>query len=725
MRISIPWRFRRPRSERAEASEPSNAARIAALRLLAWLGVAAIGFASFRDASILAWAAPLGVAAYVAVRAWMTARAVVVRRLVLLDLGIPLLGSTLLMAVTGGWTSPFAALYFLNVAEGVSIRGMAGGVEVAIGAAVLGLVHLRTGVGPQAALALGFAAGLIVLAALILRLAGAQAEGGRTVLRQRTVEELDRQIEELSEQNHRLRASYRDLAAAARDQRSRIQEVNVGQSILATSAETDNAEALHDRILQALARALGARGAVLWLTDPAGGVLRVRCCWGSVAPVVTESPIPFIAGMQAADARRACEERLRLSMPAPARRNEPTMVHEDVAELVTPEQRDIIGLALKDGSDLLGVVALCGAPDGGFADDQAETLNSLRETIALALKNAAERARLRCGIREVSLLHELSGLARSAADIETVCEGALSALQRFVSFENATLFLLDERAGRLSARATVGRPVNLIDHIAFEAGNGLSGWVAEKRKALSIGDVLDEKGLLNAELIPPDVRSFAAVPLLRQDRVVGVLNISHSRPHAFSREDLRLASMVAGQTALALENAETSRLAEIAATLDPLTGVLTRRHFVQRLTEEVRRAERYGIPATLVLIDVDRMEQVNLERGVAEGDRLLAALGRLFRQNVRASDLVGRYGGDEFALVLTHTAGADGEVVVSRLSGLVRAMEPDASASVGVAISAGIVAYPEGGATAEDLMAGAEAALAEAKTVDGHMVRRG
>jgi diguanylate cyclase (GGDEF)-like protein len=694
---------------------------------LAWLGVAAVAAACFRGSSLLTWAAPLGVAAYVAARAASSRRLAGVRWLAIVDIGVPLVGATLLMAVTGGWSSPFAALYFLNVAEGVAMRGAGGGVEAAIGAAVLGMAHLRSGVGPQAALALGFAAGLLVLAALLLHLAGAAGEEDRTVLKQRTVEELDRRLEELGEQHHRLRASYRDLAAAARDQRDRIQTVSVGQSILAASAETDDEEVLQDRILQLLARAFGARGAVLWWADRSGGVLRVRSSWGAVARVVAESPIPFLAGMQPGDARRACEERLMLTMPAPpGGRGRAQESGKDLVELATAESRAVLGLALRDGDELLGVIALCCASDGSFTDEQAETLNDLRDAVALALKNVTERARLRGSIREVSLLHELSGLARSAVDIGAVCDGALAALQRHIAFENATLFLLDASAGRLTPRATRGQMVNLIDHIAFDTGNGLSGWVAQKRKVLTIDDVLDERGLLHAELIPPDVRSFAAIPLMRQDRVTGVLNLSHSRPHAFTPDDIRLASIVAGQTALAVEEAESIQRSEVTAILDPLTGVLTRRHFRQRFEEEVRRSERYGLAAALVLVDVDRMEQINLERGTAAGDRLLAELGRLLRRNLRASDLVGRQSGDGFAALLTHTAEVDALNAAARLVDLVREAELDPAYGdpLKVTISASVTAYPEGGSTPDELMALAESALAETKALGGNRVGR-
>ncbi len=714
-------------SEEAASPEPSGAARVTALRLLTWAGVVSIAFVSFRDTSPWAWCVPLCVAAYVGLRAALAERLPAGRVVMAVDLALPLVGSTLLISLTGGWSSPFAALYFLNIAEGVAAKGAAGGVGVAIGAAVLGLVHLRAGVGLQAALALGFAAGLLVLSALLLQLAGTGQQPSRTILKERTVEELDRQLQELGEQHHRLRGTHHDLAAAFREQRERLQEVHAGQAILAASVDADDEAALYERVLQAIARAQDARGAVLWLVDPTGTMLRVRAHWGTVAPVVAESPIPCFTGMQAGDARKACEERLRLSAPGKrGRRAEARAAHADVAELVSADRRDVAGLALREGEELIGVVALCGAEGGGFTDDQVASLNEMRETVALALRNVAERTRLRQGVREVGLLHDLAGIARAAADLDAACERALHVARRYIAFENATLFLLDSRAGRLLPAATVGQAVNLIDHVAFEAGNGLSGWVAQKRKVLAIPDVLEEPGLLNAELIPPDVRSFVAVPLMIQDRVLGVLNLSHSNPRAFSAEDTRLAAAVAGQVALAVIDADAKSRDETAAIADPLTGVLTHRHFRQRFEEELRRAERYGLSAALLLLDIDRMEQLNLRFGTAGGDQLLGHVGRSVRANVRAADIVGREGGDEFAVLLTQTSWVDGVHTAKRLGEMVASTDlvtPDGR-SMRATASVVVVAYPEDGATVDEMLARAGQAVADVKAHGGNDVRR-
>jgi len=116
----------------------------------------------------------------------------------------------------------------------------------------------------------------------------------------------------------------------------------------------------------------------------------------------------------------------------------------------------------------------------------------------------------------------------------------------------------------------------------------------------------------------------------------------------YSAEDLRLLELVAPQIAIALENA---RLYEQAIT-DGLTGLYHHRYFHIRLTEELLRAQRYNLPFSLIMMDLDYFKQINDEHGHQVGDKVLVELSKLIKENVRACDIVGRYGGDEFVILL-------------------------------------------------------------------------
>lgn len=151
------------------------------------------------------------------------------------------------------------------------------------------------------------------------------------------------------------------------------------------------------------------------------------------------------------------------------------------------------------------------------------------------------------------------------------------------------------------------------------------------------------------------------------------------------------------------------------ARLDPLTGLLNHRAFNEELEREVERGRRYGGALTLVYLDVDGFKAVNDTLGHGTGDRVLRAVARALRQSVRASDLAGRPGGDEFAAVLLQAdAGAAGRLL-GRLDAELAGAAATRELPGGLSLSAGVARYPEEAADGQALLALADARLLERK----------
>jgi diguanylate cyclase (GGDEF)-like protein len=151
---------------------------------------------------------------------------------------------------------------------------------------------------------------------------------------------------------------------------------------------------------------------------------------------------------------------------------------------------------------------------------------------------------------------------------------------------------------------------------------------------------------------------------------------------------------------------------------DPLTGLFNRRHFGQRLSEETRRAQRYGHAASVLWVDIDRLKAINDDFGHKAGDGALVAVSRALLDNVRNVDVVARIGGDEFAVLLPETAAAQASALSQRVLTEV-AWQGDLLAS-GLAISIGVAELN----TATDLESGdllvaADNALYRAKAAGG------
>lgn len=140
---------------------------------------------------------------------------------------------------------------------------------------------------------------------------------------------------------------------------------------------------------------------------------------------------------------------------------------------------------------------------------------------------------------------------------------------------------------------------------------------------------------------------------------------------------------------------------------DPLTGVYNRRYLFERLQAEVARGRRYNIPVSVVMLDLDGFKAYNDKYGHLAGDVLLQNVAKAIRKALRQEDVVVRYGGDEFAVILTGADARSATITAERLRNTVK--------STGISMSLGVVTYPQDGTTAEELLRRADYYLLAAK----------
>jgi len=162
------------------------------------------------------------------------------------------------------------------------------------------------------------------------------------------------------------------------------------------------------------------------------------------------------------------------------------------------------------------------------------------------------------------------------------------------------------------------------------------------------------------------------------------------------------------------ERKQTEEQIRFQATHDALTGLANYREFMDTLERELRRAERSHHSFAVMLLDLDDLKQVNDRLGHLAGNRALKRLATAMREQCRSTDLVARYGGDEFAVVLIDSDQQMAEHVAQRIEAFLRAdnAEPPISASIGIAV------YPDDGATAQDLIEMADRRLYHRKKID-------
>jgi len=207
-----------------------------------------------------------------------------------------------------------------------------------------------------------------------------------------------------------------------------------------------------------------------------------------------------------------------------------------------------------------------------------------------------------------------------------------------------------------------------------------------------------------------------AFPMVVGGQLVGCLGMR--MPGSLQEADARtMVQIVASQLGASVRYAQMLAQAMTQAVTDELTGAHNRRYLRQALDHEWRRAHRYGFPLALAVVDIDHFKRVNDDFGHLVGDQVLASLATLIRKQLRDSDHVVRYGGEEFLLLLPQTGAAEAQLVVERLRALVATstLVDDGSARVQITISAGIATTGAGASTPDHLVELADAAMFESK----------
>jgi diguanylate cyclase (GGDEF)-like protein len=208
--------------------------------------------------------------------------------------------------------------------------------------------------------------------------------------------------------------------------------------------------------------------------------------------------------------------------------------------------------------------------------------------------------------------------------------------------------------------------------------------------------------------------SRMCIPLVSFGQTLGVLALDSALPDAFRDGDLQSLESVADICATAIQNAHYVERVKQLAYLDGLTGIFNRRFFELRIMEEIERARRYGTGMAVIMADIDQFKRLNDEFGHVLGDEVLRQVSSLFNQQLRKIDVVCRYGGEEFGILLTQTNAHQAMSIAEKLRKMVAGWQfPGVPRTV--TISAGAAAFPEHGTTRDELVRTADAALYAAK----------
>jgi diguanylate cyclase (GGDEF)-like protein len=201
-----------------------------------------------------------------------------------------------------------------------------------------------------------------------------------------------------------------------------------------------------------------------------------------------------------------------------------------------------------------------------------------------------------------------------------------------------------------------------------------------------------------------ETRSILCAPLVSRGRTIGVLEIINKQAGPFTRADLQLVLTLVEPCAIAIENAILFQRTEQLTITDDLTRLFNSRYLNLYLGREIKRCKRHGIPLSVIFLDLDGFKGINDQYGHLAGSGTLTEVGRILAEGVRESDILARYGGDEFVVVLPETP-ASGALVIAEPQGI----------AARISASFGISTYPDHALSPEGLIQKADQAMYRVK----------
>jgi len=327
---------------------------------------------------------------------------------------------------------------------------------------------------------------------------------------------------------------------------------------------------------------------------------------------------------------------------------------------------------------------------------------------------------------ESTLSDKLMAIISSLSLTENQVELVSRSLEMAADLVNATsgsLMSIDDRGENLHIEAAIGMNLNLARSLSLKVGKGIAGRVALNGTPLLVNDI--EKANLGQGVNRPrfKTKSFVSLPLKFKDQILGVLNLADKKNQGiFTEDDLQLLTTFVEHAAAMIVRARSIDRADMLEKLsltDPLTELYNRRFLEMRMEEELNRSVRQGLSLTVMLIDLDHFKLYNDFNGHIAGDKALKKTAKILRSSVRDMDMVTRYGGEEFCIILPGTMKREAIFVAERIR---RGIESESFAGeeqlpLGrLTASVGLSAFPEDGDTAAALIHAADVALYQAKS---------
>ncbi len=490
------------------------------------------------------------------------------------------------------------------------------------------------------------------------------------------------------------------------------------REVTATMASTLDLRSVLDGVLKGLDQVLRFDGATLMLRqDDAMRVVANRGFDGQ--DMRTEAPVPIASDPTIAE---LVEDRAPLIVSSWEDRPRGEYVGGEDVE-------SFIGVPLIARNRVIGMLTVS-TNQGHYRLEEALIVDAFGDHAAVAIQNARLFQRTQASLAKTETLYQVAQSVIAGSTLTETLQNVVDGVGVAIPADRVSLITMNPRLERVVhfVRGGPGRDRVVAADFA-ELWDGLVGHVMRERQpVISSSDRDDEREgpLARARREATEDGAVMVAPLGYRGKIFGVITAVNRRDEPeFTNNDLTLLEAMANQAAMAIENARLFEEVERLAVTDELTGLNNRRGFFDLGRREMERAQRTNRPVTALMLDLDGFKRINDTFGHAVGDEVLRHLGDRCRRAVRDIDLVGRYGGEEFCVLLPETDLKTALEVAERIRSSIADQPFDTAAGpLAIRISIGLaLAGEDGGETVETLLDRADTAMYYVKQEGGNAVK--
>lgn len=370
----------------------------------------------------------------------------------------------------------------------------------------------------------------------------------------------------------------------------------------------------------------------------------------------------------------------------------------------------ILVIPVMDGSALIGVLTADSSRYQAFTEPERNTVQMFTNHLVRILERERIYPKIKRDYNGLKILNEESAKLVSSLDVNVIAEKLCEGAEKIASSQ---VFFFISKGERFELIHTTGSiPDN---ERQFDLRGTFINMAVENKQPIYMSDVTSYR----IPVMPfktGDVRSVMVIPMVYENKLLGLVAMLSGEKDFLDTFQIELLRVMCNQASTSIANAQLHAEIEKLATTDSLTDLFNHRVFQEKLSEEIRKFDRYSEPLSLLLTDIDFFKKINDTYGHPVGDLVLRDIAKIIKEIIRDIDIPARYGGEEFAVILPRTEGKEAKSIAERLRKAVMDVSFSADGILfKVTLSIGIATSPVDAKSKEELIEKADNALYYAK----------